>query len=76
MRKIKSVILNKETYVLHFWEKVKKNTIKTWVMFLSLSKWDSQKCDSQKSKFIKEQEASLGVKTPLSKISLVVLLLF
>ena len=45
-------------------------------MLLSLSKWDSQKCDSQKSKFIKEQEASLGVKTPLSKISLAVLLLF
>ena len=62
--------------MLHFWEKVKKNIIKTWVMLLSLSKWDSQKRDSQKSQFIKEQEASLGVKTPLSKISLVVLLLF
>ena len=45
-------------------------------MLLSLSKWDSQKRDSQKSQFIKKQEASLGVKTPLSKISLVVLLLF
>ena len=38
-------------------------------------------CDSKTSKFIKEQEASgllssLGVKTPLSKISLVGLLLF
>ena len=38
-------------------------------------------CDSKKSKFIKEQEASgllnsLGIKTPLSKISLVGPLLF
>ena len=38
-------------------------------------------CDSKKSKFIKEQEASgvlssLGIKTPLSKIPLVGLLLF
>ena len=38
-------------------------------------------CDSKKSKFIKEQETSkllstLGIKTPLSKISLVGPLLF
>ena len=38
-------------------------------------------CDSEKLKFIKEQEASgvlssLGIKTPLSKIPLVGLLLF
>ena len=38
-------------------------------------------CDSKKSKFIKEQEASgllssLGIKTPLSKIPLVGPLLF
>ena len=38
-------------------------------------------CDSKKSKFIKEQEASgllisLGIKTPLSKISLVSPLVF
>ena len=38
-------------------------------------------CDSKKSKFIKEQEASgllrsLGIKTPLSKIPLVDTLLF
>ena len=38
-------------------------------------------CDSKKSKFIKEQEAtwslsSLGIKTPLSKIRLVDPLLF
>ena len=38
-------------------------------------------CDSKKSKFIKEQEAtgllsSLGIKTPLSKIPLVGSLLF
>ena len=38
-------------------------------------------CDSKKSKFIKQQEAgglvsSLGIKTPLSKIPLVGLLLF
>ena len=38
-------------------------------------------CDSKKSKFIKEQEASgllssLGIKTPLSKIPLLGLLLF
>ena len=38
-------------------------------------------CDSKKSDFIKEQEASrllnsLGIKTPFSKISLVSLLLF
>ena len=44
-----------------------------------LSKYKA--CDSKTYKFIKEQEASgslstLGVKTPLSKISLVGLLLF
>ena len=38
-------------------------------------------CDSKKSKFIKEQEASrllssLGIKTPLNKIPLLVPLLF
>ena len=38
-------------------------------------------CDSKKSKFIKDQEASrllssLGIKTPLSKIPLLVPLLF
>ena len=38
-------------------------------------------CDSKKSKFIKEQEASgllssLGIKTPLSKITLLVPILF
>ena len=38
-------------------------------------------CDSKKSKFIKEQEdsgllSSLGIKTPLSKVLLVGLLLF
>ena len=38
-------------------------------------------CDSRKSKFIKQQEAiglliSLGIKTPLSKLLLVGLLLF
>ena len=38
-------------------------------------------CDSKKSKFFKQQESSglvsiLGIKTPLSKISLVGLLLF
>ena len=41
----------------------------------------SEVCDSKKSKFIKEQEASgllssLGIKTPLSKIRLVGPLLF
>ena len=41
----------------------------------------SEVCDSKKSKFIKEQEASgllssLGIKTPLSKIRFVGLLLF
>ena len=44
-----------------------------------LSKYEV--CDSRKSKFIKEQEASgllssLGIKTPLSKISLAGPLLF
>ena len=44
-----------------------------------LSKYEA--CDSKKSKFIKEQEASgllssLGIKAPLSKIPLVGLLLF
>ena len=43
--------------------------------------WKCAVCDSKKSKFIKEQEASgllssLGIKTPLSKIPLVGLLLF
>ena len=38
-------------------------------------------CDSKKSKFVKEQEASrllssLGIKTPLNKIPLLVPLLF
>ena len=42
---------------------------------------DSKKCDSKKSKSIKEQEASrllssLGIKTPLRKIPLVGPLLF
>ena len=44
-----------------------------------LSKWAV--CDSKKSKFIRQQEASrllrsLGIKTPLSKIPLVGPLLF
>ena len=43
--------------------------------------WNSVICDSKKSKFRKQQEASgllssLGIKTPLSKISLVGPLLF
>ena len=47
------------------------------IMLLS----NSEVCDSKKSKFIKEQEASgllssLGIKTPLSKIRFVGLLLF
>ena len=47
------------------------------IMFLS----KCAVCDSKKSKFIKEQEAtrllsSLGTKSPLSKISLVCPLLF
>ena len=46
-------------------------------MFLS----KSTVCDSKKSKFIKQQEgcellSSLGIKTPLSKIPLLGLLLF
>ena len=40
-----------------------------------------EECDSKKSKFIKEQEgrgllSSLGIKTPLSEVPLVGLLLF
>ena len=43
--------------------------------------WKCAVCDSKKSKFIKDQEASglwssLGIKTPLSKILLVGPLLF
>ena len=43
---------------------------------LKTEEWcDSNECDSKKSKFIKEQEAtgllsSLGIKTPLNKIPL------
>ena len=50
---------------------------KTRIMLLS----KCTVCDSKKSKFIKEQEgsgllSSLGIKTPLSKVLLVGLLLF
>ena len=68
--------------MLSYCLKCKKNTesknpkvVKTKngrIMFLS----KYTVCDSKKSKFIKEQEASgflsrLGIKTPLSKISLI-----
>ena len=90
-KKLKILIINKNLTVyktiLSYYLKCRKNTesknpevVKTIngrIMLLS----KCAVCDSKKSKFIKELEASgllssLGIKTPLNKIPLLGLLLF
>ena len=62
--------------------KSKSSKDKKWKNNAFMKMWsDSKKCDSKKSKSIKEQEASrllssLGIKTPLNNIFLVGPLLF
>ena len=71
-----SILINK--FIVLF-EVSEKNRIQKYKRIMLLSK--CAVCDSKKSKFIKEREASrllnsLGIKTSLSKIPLIVPLLF